>query len=56
MTLRFIKLRTQAHLLLQNASVRRTKLIPGNSRKDSEKHSEGIHPTDPCKRAAGCDC
>ncbi len=56
MTLRFIKLRTQAHLLIQNASVRRTKLRPGNSTQESEKHSDGVHSSDRCKRATGCDC
>ena len=56
MTRRFIKLRTQAHLLIQTASVRRTKLIPSNSRQESEKHSDDVHPSDPCKRASGCDC
>jgi len=56
MTRRFIKLRTQAHLLIQTASVRRTKLIPGSSRQESGKASETVHQSDPCKRAAGCDC
>ena len=56
MTRRFIRLRTQAHLLIQTASVRRTKLIPGSSRQESDKDSETVHRSDPCKRAAGCDC
>ena len=56
MTRRFIKLRTQAHLLIQTASVRQTKLIPGSSRQESDKHPDGVHPSDPCKRTAGCDC
>ena len=56
MTRRFIRLRTQAHLLIQAASVPRTKPAPGSSRPESSKRPERDHTADCCKRAVGCDC
>lgn len=56
MTRRFIRLRTQAHLLIQAASVRHTKPAPGGSRPEASKRLERDHTAGCCKRAAGCDC
>ena len=56
MTRRFIKLRTQAHLMIQAASVRRTKPAPRGSRCDSDAHLKNDDPAIRCRRAAGCDC
>jgi hypothetical protein len=56
MTRRFIRLRTQAHLLIQAASVRHTKPASGGSRPDSVKRLERDHTENCCKRTAGCNC
>ncbi len=56
MTRRFIRLRTQAHLLIQAASVRHTKPASGGSRHESSKRREPDNTADCCKRAVGCDC